>query len=267
MGPQFASVGGDTSCLALAHDGEVPRLIVDAGTGLRSVSGLLAGGPFIGTIVLGHLHLDHLTGLPFFAAADRPDAVVDVRVPEQGRDAKQLMSGVFSPPFFPITTDDLHGDWTWDAYDESTFEASGFEITAREIPHKGGRTMGLRISDATGSVAYLSDHAPHALGPGPDGVGELHAAAVELADGVDVLFHGAQYTREELATRGSFGHAAADYSALLGECCGVGQIVLIHHEPSRTDDAVVVIRDAVAALTDRPVVIGRAGSVIDLPQR
>ena len=36
----------------------------------------------------------------------------------------------------------------------------GFEVTAAEINHKGGRTLGYRVASAAGSFAYLPDHAP-----------------------------------------------------------------------------------------------------------
>ena len=67
-GREFARVGGNTSCVALAHDGEPPSLVLDAGTGLRGLGALLGGAPFRGAILLGHLHWDHTQGLPFFAA-------------------------------------------------------------------------------------------------------------------------------------------------------------------------------------------------------
>ena len=60
-GAEFVRYGGHTSCVAIAPDdrapdGGVPRLILDAGTGLRRVTGLLGGAPFAGTIILTHLH-------------------------------------------------------------------------------------------------------------------------------------------------------------------------------------------------------------------
>lgn len=54
-------------------------------------------------------------------------------------------------------------------------------MTAREIPHKGGRTFGFRVSDGASTVAYLPDHSPLVLGAGPHGFGEYHEAAVALA--------------------------------------------------------------------------------------
>jgi len=69
FGAEFLRYGGHTSCVAVAHDtDEVPTLILDAGTGLREVTS--AGQPFAGTILLSHLHWDHVHGLPFFRGGD-----------------------------------------------------------------------------------------------------------------------------------------------------------------------------------------------------
>jgi phosphoribosyl 1,2-cyclic phosphodiesterase len=244
-GAEYSEIGGHTSCVALAHDGEPPTLIVDAGTGIRRVGELLGDAAFRGTIMLGHLHWDHTCGLPFFAAADRPDAVVDLRLPEQGRDALALLAENMGPPHFPITPAELRGAWTFGTYDEGPMAVEAFDVLALEIPHKGGRTMGLRISDGTASIAYLSDHAPHDLGPGPHGFGAYHPAALALADGVDLLIHDGQYTAAELPARAGWGHAAADYVAGLVEAAGAKRAVLFHHDPSRTDEQVWKLAAAV----------------------
>ncbi len=241
-GDQFVRVGGNTSCVAIGHDpDERPSLVLDAGTGLRHLSKLLGGEAFVGTVLLGHLHWDHMMGLPFFAAGDRPDSRVRLMLPEQGEPAETLLMRAMSPPMFPITPRDLRGDWSFETYDEGVFEAEGFTVLAREIPHKGGRTMGLRVSDGRSSVAYLSDHSPHDVGPGDDGLGELHPAAMALADGVDLLIHDAQYTAHELPARRDWGHAAANYAVTLGQACNVGRVLLFHHDPSRTDDQVMAM--------------------------
>ena len=57
--------------LYLEPAGGAPTLeLLDAGTGLNNVTALLGDRPFRGTIVLGHLHWDHVIGLPFFVAGD-----------------------------------------------------------------------------------------------------------------------------------------------------------------------------------------------------
>jgi phosphoribosyl 1,2-cyclic phosphodiesterase len=263
-GAAFRVVGGHTSCVAVAHDGREPSLVLDAGSGIRDVTPLLFGQPFSGSIVLSHLHWDHMMGLPFFAGADRPGAVVELLVPSQGESAFDLISRAMSPPLFPISPLKLRGEWQFGGYEESTFERDGFVITAREIPHSAGRTMGLRVSDGTRTLAYLPDHAPHLIGPGHHGVGELHPAATELAMGVDLLIHDAQYTRSELGERFSWGHAAADYCAELAEHCGVGQLLMFHHDPSRTDVAVAELRDQIATDGGVPIGVAVEGAVYHL---
>lgn len=257
-------MGGHTSCVAIGVDGFAPSLVLDAGTGLRNLSTLLDGEAFDGTIVLGHLHWDHVMGIPFFAAGDRPDARVHVMVPDQGVAAAELIGRLMAPPLFPITPADLGGTWKFSTYGSGEFEVGPFTVMARDIPHKGGRTMGLRVSDGHSSVAYLSDHSPHDLGPGADGLGVLHPSAVELADGVDLLIHDAQYTAGELPGRASWGHAAAQYCVTLAAHCAVGRVLLFHHDPARTDAQVFALRDELAAANAMRVEVAVEGDLIQL---
>jgi ribonuclease BN (tRNA processing enzyme) len=221
----------------MSHDDGPPSLLIDAGTGIRRVAALLDGRPFAGTLLFGHLHWDHTQGLPFARALDDDDARVRVLVPNQpGGHALDVLRRGMSPPHFPIGPDELRGDWGFEMLDEGDHELEGFRVLAREIPHKGGRTFGYRVSDGGSTVAYLSDHGPVALAAGPDGWGEYHEAAMTLADGADLLLHDAQYTADELPPFAHFGHSAADYAVELGRRAGVGRVVLFHHDPSRTDD-------------------------------
>jgi phosphoribosyl 1,2-cyclic phosphodiesterase len=264
-GAEFVRYGGHTSCVAIAPDGATaPRLILDAGTGLRRVTGLLRGESFAGTIILTHLHWDHVHGLPFFAAGDREDARVALLLPEPegNTTAEDVLAEGMSPPHFPITPRGLRGDWTFGAVAPGTFKADGFTVEAREVLHKGGRTFGYRISDGHSAVAYIPDHCPTALGPGPDGWGEYHPDALALAAGADLLIHDAFLRPEEVAAQASFGHPAADYAVSLARRAGTGRVLLAHHKPDRTDDEL----DALAARfrADPRVAVAAEGQVIDL---
>lgn len=282
-GIEFVRYGGHTACVALAHDGAgAPTLILDAGAGLVLVSRLLAGAPFVGTIMLSHLHWDHVLGLPFFAAADRTDAYTRVLVPEQdgaldqstprgadadgwdgAREATTVLAGFMSPPYFPIEPTQLRGNWTFGTIAPGEREVEGFTVLAREIPHKGGRTFGYRVSDDHSTVVYIPDHCPTLLGPGEDGFGEYHPAAVELARDADVLVHDAHLFPEELAAEAAYGHSVADYAVELGRRAGARAVVLFHHRHTRTDDAL----DGLARRwqdASPKVTVAAEGSVIDL---
>jgi ribonuclease BN (tRNA processing enzyme) len=261
-GSEYVRYGGHTACVALARDGERPPLVIDAGTGLTRLSRLLGGQPFRGTILLGHLHWDHTHGLPFFPAVDRSDSRVRVLMPADG-DPQELLARALSPPHFPIGPDELEGNWSFERIGEGEHEVEGFSVLAREVPHKGGVTLGYRISDGESAVAYMSDHAPIVLGSGPSGLGEFHEAARALANGSDLLIHDGQYTADEFERASRFGHSAVEYAIGLARDCKVPRLLLFHHDPARPDDEI----DAIVAAHrgSGPMVEAAAeGSVIDL---
>ena len=264
-GRDFVRYGGHTSCVAFAHDGEAPRFVVDAGTGIRQLTAILDGEPFRGTIVLSHLHWDHVHGLPFFKAGAMPGSRADVYLPANGKDPSVVLEGGMSVPHFPVGPLELGPGWTYQELSEREYEFEGFHLLARRIPHKGGDTFGFRISDATGSVAYLSDHAPLNLGAGPDGVGVYHPAALELAAGVDLLIHDAQFLKSEFPEVAYLGHAAVEYGVALAEKAGARELLLYHHSPDRTDDEIDGI---VAGLSGAslPVTAAADSAVIVLPR-
>jgi hypothetical protein len=296
-GRDFLRYGGHTSCLALAHDGRDPVLVLDGGTGLRGVTPLLGGQAFDGTILLTHLHWDHVQGLPFFRAGDRDDARVTLRFPALegegssstggrrgavgapgagggpgaggrwgaggGPGAEEILGRAMSPPHFPITPGGLRGDWTFSTLMPGHFKAEGFTVEAREVPHKGGRTFGYRVSDGTCAIAYIPDHCPTVLGPGPEGRGEYHPAALDLAAGADLLVHDSFLLAEEVPAEAAFGHAAAEYAVGLRERAGAKRVMLAHHKPDRTDEEL----DALAlrfAGEGAGVTIAAEGEILDL---
>ncbi len=212
--------------------------MLDAGTGLRQVTALLGGDPFTGTILLTHLHWDHVHGLPFFRGGDRDDARVTLLLPaqESGETATAALARGMSPPHFPIGPEGLRGDWTFGSLPPGPLKAEGFTVEAREVPHKGGRTYGYRVSDGHSVLTYVPDHCPTVLGPGPEGLGEYHPAALDLAAGTDLLIHDAFLFAPEVPAEAAFGHAAAEYAAGLGTRAGARQVALAHHKPGRTDD-------------------------------
>ena len=229
--------GGHTSTLAVAADDGPPTLLLDAGTGLANLPGALAGRAFRGSMLLTHLHWDHTHGLPFSPATDHPDAATDLFLPAQQAPAEETLARAMSPPHFPIGPEGLRGSWTFHGLDEGVVEVSGFEVLAREIPHKGGRTFGYRLTAPDGaSLAYLPDHQPSQLGPGGTGFGPVHEAACALASGVGLLVHDAQYTAAEFPRLHHFGHSAVDYAVELARAADVDRLLAFHHAPRRTDD-------------------------------
>jgi ribonuclease BN (tRNA processing enzyme) len=212
--------------------------VLDAGTGIRRLPELMDGAAFSGSLLLTHLHWDHVHGLPFCTATDRDDARTSLFIPDQGdgSDPLALLARGMSPPHFPVRPEELRGNWSFRALSSGEWDSEGFRVGVEEVPHKGGRTFGFRVSDDSATITYIPDHCPTVLGEGPDELGEYHPAALSLCEGSDVLIHDAQLVREELAAESYFGHAAAEYAVQLALRSGVPSVALFHHKPDRTDD-------------------------------
>jgi ribonuclease BN (tRNA processing enzyme) len=251
--------------VAVAHDNGPPSLVLDAGTGIRSLPETLGGLAFDGSLFLTHLHWDHVEGLPFCTAVDRPDARTDVYLPAQadGTGASATLARMMSPPTFPISPDGLLGTWTFSSLEPGLHTCGRFAVTATEVAHKGGRTYGYRIAHGDTAVAYIPDHCPTAYGPGPDGWGGFPEDVVALVRGVDLLIHDAQLTADQLPDGAAYGHAAMEYAVALGAAAGVGAVVLFHHSPARTDDMLDLIRTRYQGHTGPEVVVAEQGAVID----
>lgn len=262
-GDEFLGVGGHTCCLALAPEGGPYELVLDAGTGARELARLLGGAPFRGTVILTHLHWDHVMGLPFSRALVDPDARVRLCVPASG-DPATLLERMISPPFFPVTIDDLPGEWRVEPLEEGSMEVGGFTLTAREIPHGGGRTFGLRVDDGTASIAYMPDHDPRIEGPGAEGLGVASEAALDLARDVDLLVHDSHWSASEIEGRPTAGHASAEFALALGRSAGARRLWLFHHHPDRTDDGVQALASALDP-DGIEVTVARSGLEVAIP--
>jgi phosphoribosyl 1,2-cyclic phosphodiesterase len=255
-GPAFVRYGGHTSCVAIAANAQhAPTMVLDAGTGLRMLTALLPEPAYRGAILLSHLHWDHVQGIPFFVAGDHDQSAVDLYLPAQdGRSGHDLLAQMMSPPSFPITPEGLRGSWTFNALPPGRIDIAGFGVTAAEVAHKGGRTYGFRVEDASGSLAYIPDHAPM------QGCSDEMRAMIR---GVDVLLHDAQFLESERATADLFGHATVDEAIRLATEAKVGTLVLLHHAPARTDAQLDALARELAA--PMPLVVAAEGLDIDIP--
>ena len=82
-GDQYSRYGGNSSCVALTAEGHAP-VIFDLGTGLRPYGERLGcQTPFHGSVLLTHLHWDHVQGLPFFIPLHQAGSSLDIYGPRQ----------------------------------------------------------------------------------------------------------------------------------------------------------------------------------------
>jgi phosphoribosyl 1,2-cyclic phosphodiesterase len=192
-GPEYSRYGGHSSCVAIEAD-NAPPILFDLGTGLRPY-GVDYDGLFNGSVLLTHLHWDHVQGLPFFTPLHREGASLDVYGPRQVEGALgDVFSGMMCPPYFPIQPNQLAGDVRFHDTGDDDFPVGTAKVRSRWVRHVGP-TLGFRIDWNGVSIAYVPDHGPGCNPDDPDDY--VPHEMLELCDGVDLLIHDAQHTHEE----------------------------------------------------------------------
>lgn len=282
-GPEFARFGGATACVSVQAEEGGPPVVFDLGTGSRSlgeslVAGLLPKAPLAGATAeppsrpaeaalalscfVTHLHFDHLQGLPFFLPALRPEVRLDIYAPRQGSAGLEAaVAGFVCPPYFPVRLAELPAVIALsELADRSVVELpGGGRLLAREVPHRGP-TLGYRLELGGCSVAYLSDHqAP------PGATGPVAESVLELAAGVDLLVHDAQYTTAEFEQKAHWGHSTVSYAVEVARQAGARSLALFHHDPTHGDEVLEALGDAAAALAGNLLDVVVAADGLSLP--
>jgi len=235
-GPDTVRTGGNTSCVELrTKAGDL--LILDAGTGLRNLGiHLAAEAPQRIHVLLSHLHLDHLEGLGFFAPLF--DSKIEFHFwgpPSPMTSLRDRVARYLSPPLFPVHLGDLPSQPIFHDVPNEEFEIGSARVLAAPISHSGP-TVGYRISENGNTLAYMPDHEPIRGG-------NLHEMAPEwisgyqIAHGADVLMHDSQYTEDEYPTKVGWGHSSIAHVVSYAQITGVKNLLLFHHDPLHSDDA------------------------------
>lgn len=261
--PDQQRYGGTTSCVVIEPAGSDP-IILDAGTGMRRYGlEVLAqdNGPYRASILLTHLHWDHIQGMPFFSPLHVAGSKIDLYGPgDCGKGFKKLVHKLMRPPFFPITPSEVKASLKLHQLDAGDLSIGDTKVRTREVPHTGC-TNGYRLDHHGVSIAFIPDHQQPVDDPT-----FVDEQVLDLCDGVDLLIHDAQFTEAEFAERADWGHCTGAYAVEVAKQSGARSLALFHHDPFHNDDDVdQILADTVAlAPPDLHVFAAANGLEIDL---
>jgi phosphoribosyl 1,2-cyclic phosphodiesterase len=238
--------GGNTSCIEVRHEGG--SVVLDAGTGLRPLGEHIAAeAPPRIDLLLTHLHLDHLEGLGFFLPLWRVDSELHIwGPPSPTRTLEERIGRYLSPPLFPIDVSDVPARLVFHDVPEEAWDLAGMRISAAPVSHPGP-TLGYRLECDEGSIAYIPDHEP-ALAANLKTIEPEWIPGFALAEGVDVLFHDAQFTDAEYPDRVGWGHSSVTDAVTFARRAEVKRLVLFHHDPWHGDGQLDEIEDRAQVL-------------------
>lgn len=255
-------VGGNTCCVVLDIPNHDP-IIFDMGSGLYGYGMSVSQDTYAASVLLTHLHWDHVAGLPFFAPALRSGGRLDIYGPPYaGLSLEATIRSLISPPYFPVTIDvfagtlNFHDTWNQD------FEIGDVKIMARPVPHTNA-TNGFRVDTGTSVITYIPDHQQPI-----DDSSIVAESVLELAEGADLLIHDGQYPLDLFEQRAHWGHSTPDFAVEVARQSGCKRLALFSHDPMHNDEKINEIesyaQDLAADIDELEVFAARQSQFLSL---
>ena len=233
-GPETTRYGGNTSCVQLTFD-DGTTLVLDAGTGIRTLGVGMprCDGPL--HILLTHLHLDHIQGLMFFAPAFKPESEIVIWGPASPEASlEDRIARYISAPLSPVDVRELPCHVSFREAERTEWQIGPATVHAASVAHRGP-TLGYRVECDGTSLCYLPDHEP-GLGVALAELEDDWMSGFELARDATLLLHDCQYTDAEYPDHVGWGHSPLSDALGFAHRTAAEHVLLFHHDPLHSDD-------------------------------
>ena len=229
-GRDFEIFGGSTSCYRIRAGNE--EIYLDAGSG---IAGAIPEQNTNITVLLTHMHLDHLVGLPFFSALTHKDRHIDIYgLPRDGLTPQEAVDRLITPPFWPVKIADYPANVKFHLLSDSTFFLGNVSVDMMEGNHPGGSTI-FRLTYGEKSIVYATDF-EHLVASECD-------ALADFSHETSLLLYDAQYTQEEYAKYKGYGHSTPEMGMEIFANSKAKKLLMVHHAPWRKDEEILRIEE------------------------
>lgn len=287
---EFLKYGGNTSCVEVRVGGHL--IILDAGTGLISLGNELMQNyinsgttitdrtPVKCTILLSHIHLDHIQGFPFF----RPSHLASTQMSLMGgvnynETLEQELSKILFTKSFPLDLGDIAADLRLVDLNETNYiifkpgerpevirvnELKDGDYTEDDVvitcyksyAHPQNGVFVYKIAYKGKTLVYATDKESY---PGGD------KKLVKFAKGCDLIIHDSQYSTEDYLSiyvpKQGYGHSTFEMALDCQKQVGAKKMVFFHYDPTYNDEKLDTLAEEYAS---EDAVFAYEGLEIDL---
>ncbi|AOT08595.1 MBL fold metallo-hydrolase [Pseudoalteromonas luteoviolacea] len=228
-GPDTVKYGGNTVCVSLQSQNNT-HIILDSGTGIRILGDELIRDTRDIYILLSHNHWDHIQGFPFFVPAYMPNRTIAIVPGVTDCQAPDAILRQMDGSYFPVQYDDLPSAVRVLPQQSDKWHYHDIYIERMAMNHPGGGSA-YRLTVDGVKIVYAIDNE---LYPPNDPVTSFDEW-VEFVDGVDYLIHDGQFIPSDYPLKMGWGHSQIKDALALAVQGKVKNLVIISHDPARTD--------------------------------
>ena len=238
--------GGNTTCIEIRTDAD-ECIILDAGTGIRALGQRLLTQPAKHcTLCFTHAHWDHLQGLPFFPPIYNANWSITMRGPATmgSEGVKASLEQVFNGRNFPLELGKTACSLDIIDFTPGDFFYVGTALVETCYTNHPGGCVAYRITADGWTFVFTGDH--ECCDANDTKIMPEECAAMEaFIAGADVVLADAQYVQKEYPQFKGWGHSCVEQWPDIAVRAGVKRLIFTHHDPTRTDEDLQSISDAV----------------------
>lgn len=245
-GIEYIKYGSDTSAYLVMTDSEA--IFLDAGTGIVHAPDV--GGRNI-SIILSHLHVDHLYGLSFFPYIRKANSIT-IYSAFPVEQLKNAFGRFFSPPLWPCGLEDLGAKIYYKCLDEET-TIGDVKIQYMWSLHPGDSAV-IKVRHGCQSIVYATDF-EHS----EDKTKEL----IAFSKNADLIMYDGQYSLFEYDRCKGYGHSTVEKGVEIFKASEAKKILFIHHDPNHDDEFLDGVCNQIK-LMGVDGLLAKQGDIIDL---
>ena len=276
---EFLKYGGNTSCVEVNIDGRL--IILDAGTGLINLGDELMQNyinsgttlsnrkPVRATLLLSHIHQDHIMGLPFWAPLHVASTQLHVfGSPVNGGNLEEELSETLFNKTFPLDAGDIAADVICYDINETNYIIIKKDLSTvlmnvcdymnskhsdddiviscyKSYAHPQNGVLIYRIEYKGKSLVYATDKESYI---GAD------KKFIQFAYNADCLIHDAQYTYQDyinpIQPKQGFGHSTFEMAIENYKLSKSKKLFFFHYDPEYDDERLSMLEKEFANIEE-----------------